>query len=330
MKKECSIASVTVAYNAAQALPEHLTALLRQSRLLDEIIVVDNGSEDSTVETIRNEFPQVTVLEMGKNLGVGGAFSAGLLYATRDKKHDWVWLLDEDGVPESDAVEQLLRGYTLSEEQGKKAGVLTCVPTHAESGLSYPGLLWKDRLLLPPAEVLQQPIWFVDAAISSGTMVSRNVVETVGLPRADFFMDFVDFEYSLRIRRHGYEICVVRDSILRHTLGTPRTFEFLGYKKAWSDHASWREYYISRNYTYVAWHLYPNPRSKLFMLMRLVRNGTAMLLFSEHGLESLHMMLRGFFDGRAGRLGIRFLGSTPRGTATADGDPLHVARPAGE
>ena len=161
-------------------------------------------------------------------------------------------------------------------------------------------------------------------------MVRRDVVEAVGLPRADFFMDFVDFEYSLRIRRQGYEIAIVRDSVLHHRLGTPRTFQFLGYKKAWSDHASWREYYISRNHTYVVWHFYPKLRSKLFLLVQLLRHGTAVLLFSKHRLGSLHMMLQGFFDGRAGRLGIRFLGSTPGGTATAAVDPLHVARPAGE
>lgn len=325
-----SIASVTVAYNAAQVLPKQLDALLRQSRTLEEIIVVDNGSKDSTVEMIRNQYPQVTILELRENLGVGGAFAAGLSYAALQKKHDWVWLLDEDGVPASDAAEQLLRGYALSEQQGRKAAVLACLPAHAQSGLSYPGLLWQERLVPPPVEVLKQPIWFVDATISSGTMVRRDAVEAVGLPRADFFMDFVDFEYCLRLRRHGYEIAVVRDSVLDHTLGTPRTFQFLGYKKAWSDHAPWREYYISRNHTYVVWHFYPHLKSRIFMLMRLARHGAAILLFSEHRLANFQMMVRGFLDGRAGRLGIRFLDSTSRGTETTAVDPFHLAKPTGE
>lgn len=316
MTKDCSIVSVTVTYNGAHGLPKHLDALLRQSRPLEEIIVVDNGSEDSTVETIRNQFPQVIVLEMGKNLGVGGALAAGLSYAALEKKHDWVWLLDQDSAPADEALEQLLCGYVLSEQQRKAAAVLACLPTHGESGLSYPGLLWRDRLVLPPAEVLQQPIWFVDAAISSGTMIRRDVVEAAGLPRTDFFIDLVDFEYCLRIRRQGYQIAIVRDSVLHHTLGTPRTFEFLGHKKAWSDHASWREYYISRNHTYLVWHLYPNLRSKLFMLLRLVRHGAAMVLFSKHGLASIRMMLRGFWDGRRGRLGIRFTDRSPERTQT--------------
>jgi GT2 family glycosyltransferase len=318
MKREISVASITVATNAAEVLSKQLDALISQSFPLDEIVVVDNGSTDSTVKMVRNRYPQVTVIELGQNLGVGGAFSAGLSYAGLDKKYDWIWLFDEDSVPENDGLEQLLKGYALGERLERKIGVVACAATHGESGLSYPGLLWRERLVLPPTEVLQQAIWFVDGTISSGTMVRREVVENVGLPRADFFMDFVDFEYSLRIRRHGYEIAIVRDSVLHHTLGIPRVFKFLGYKKAWSDHAPWRQYYIIRNHTYVVWYSYPEWRPKLFMLLRLARHGTASLLFSEHGFESLRMMLLGFLDGRAGKLGIRFVSKTDSKQAIAE------------
>jgi glycosyltransferase involved in cell wall biosynthesis len=119
MTRKLSIASVTVATNAAEVLPTQLDALLRQSRPLEEIIIVDNGSTDSTVEMICHRYPQITILALGQNLGVGGAYAAGLSYAALDKKHDWVWLLDDDSVPEGDAMEQLLLGYVLSEQQEK-------------------------------------------------------------------------------------------------------------------------------------------------------------------------------------------------------------------
>jgi GT2 family glycosyltransferase len=330
MTRKLSIASVTVATNAAEVLPTQLDALLRQSRPLEEIIIVDNGSTDSTVEMICHRYPQITILALGQNLGVGGAYAAGLSYAALDKKHDWVWLLDDDSVPEGDAMEQLLLGYVLSEQQERKTGVVACVAAHGESGLSYRGLLWRGRLLQPKTEVLQQPIWFVDATISSGSLVQREVVESVGLPRADFFMDFVDIEYCLRIRRHGYEIAMVRDSVLHHTLGTPRVFQFLGYKKAWSDHAPWRQYYIIRNHTYVVWQSYPRLASKLLMLARLASHGMASLLFSENRLESLRMMLLGFLDGRAGRLGIRFLDDKTNMNRPKTEGSIHVTKSIGE
>ena len=45
------------------------------------------------------------------------------------------------------------------------------------------------------------------------------MVEAIGLPRADFFMDFFDFEYCLRARSHGYRIAVITRSKLAHEIG---------------------------------------------------------------------------------------------------------------
>jgi GT2 family glycosyltransferase len=304
--RTCSIASLTVAYNSVEALGKQMNALLGQSRRLDEIIVIDNGSQDTTIQMLRSEYPQVTVIENNENLGIGAGLAAGLSYSALRKKYDFTWLLDQDSLPETNALEELIRGYEVCEQQGKTIGVVACIAAHVDSGLSYPGLLWRDRLVEPPAESLAQSIWFVDATISSGSLVNRKVVESVGLPRADFFMDIVDIEYCLRIRRHGFQIAIVRDSILHHTLGSPRVFQFLGYKKAWSDHAPWRQYYIVRNHTYLVWRFYPGTASKFFMLARVASHSFAGLLFSTHRFESLRMMLLGFVDGMAGKLGIRF------------------------
>lgn len=223
MKQEWSIASVTVTYNAANVVGKQLSALLGQTRRLDEIIVVDNGSQDGTLEMLRDQYPEITVIGLKENLGIGGALAASLSYSALEKKYDWTWLFDQDSVPEIDALDQLIRGYSTSEGQRGNVGVLASLPKDERNCITYPGLLWRERLVAPCFKTCQQPVWFVDATISSGTMICREVVEKVGLPRTDFFIDFVDFEYGIRIRRHGYEIAVVRDSVFalhdRDTLG---------------------------------------------------------------------------------------------------------------
>src|ERR1700691_4776515 len=95
-----SVASITTAYNAAHLLPRQLDALLSQSRPLQEIVVVDNGSTDGTGELLASRYPQVTVLSMCANAGAAGAWAAGLEYAALRRRHDWVWAFDDDSVPE--------------------------------------------------------------------------------------------------------------------------------------------------------------------------------------------------------------------------------------
>jgi GT2 family glycosyltransferase len=81
-----------------------LTALTYEPKRL---LLVDNGSTDDTVTTVRHMFPQVDVLETGENLGFGGGFNAGMAYALAQGA-DYVFIINNDAFPAADAIEQLL------------------------------------------------------------------------------------------------------------------------------------------------------------------------------------------------------------------------------
>jgi GT2 family glycosyltransferase len=306
-----SVASVTTAYDAVHKLPRQLDALLRQTRPLQEIIVVDNSSSDSTRQLLAGRYPQVTVLAMPANLGAAGAWSAGLDYAALQKRHDWVWAFDDDSVPDAGALEGLLQGaepaVTADARNGDgETGMVAMLPVHRETGACYPPLLWREGFRRPPAETLREPVWFADLAIVSGLLVRRELVEAIGLPRADFFMDFFDFEYCLRARSHGYRIAVVSGVKLAHEIGDARPVRLPGYSALWPNHAPWREYYISRNLAYAMWWLYPSGSGKAFALRHLARHAGGVLLFGRDKIACLTKMVQGFSDGRRARLGIRF------------------------
>jgi GT2 family glycosyltransferase len=299
-----SIASVTVAYNGAAVLRRHLDSLRKQTRKLDEIVVVDNGSTDDTTNLIMTEYRGVTVLDQRENKGVGGGLASGLSYAALNGKHDWVWLFDQDSVPEPDALERLLGAFQQLEPCAQRIGILASWCVHSETGMTFPGLCWYGAKLLP-APSPQENISFSDSVITAGTLIHREALKVVGLPRADFFIDFVDHEHCFRLRRHGFSIAVIRDSVLEHTIGEPRKINILGWTKFWTDHAPWREYYMTRNLVFTIWHEYP--QAKAFVRYCLVKRVVGMLLFGQRKLACLSMMWRGFLDGRAGRLGVRFL-----------------------
>jgi GT2 family glycosyltransferase len=306
-----SVASVTVAYNAARVLPRQMEALLRQSRSLQEIVVVDNASTDGTSALLAERYPQVTILKMPENLGMGGALAVGLAYASLEKRHDWIWTFDGDSIPNDDALQALLEGAESLGDGESEAGIAAALPVHRETGDCYYPLLWRDGFVKPSAELLRQPIWFADLVISSGCMMRRSVVEKVGLPRADFFIDFVDFEYCLRVRSHGYKIAVITQAKVAHEIGKARRVWLPGYTRAWPNHAPFREYYMSRNLAYAAWWLYPSRSAKRFVMRRLIRHACGVLLFSSNKLACFKRMAQGFWDGCRANLGIRFLPDSP-------------------
>lgn len=307
-----SVASVTTAYNAARVLPRQMQALLRQTRLLEEIIVVDNASCDHTRALLADRYPQVTVLRMPENLGAAKAWSAGLAYAALERKHDWVWTFDDDSVPEEVTLEKLMQvaesRKTLPDETGRVGGIgmISAMPVNPKTGACYPPLHWSEGFVKPRDDELRQPLFFADLAFTSGSMVSREMVETIGLPRSDFFMDFFDFEYCLRARSCGYRIAVVPHARMAHEVGRARPVRLMGFRGVWPDHAPWREYYIGRNITYAVWWLYPSDRAKRFTLRHLARHAGGLLLFGNDKMSSLQKMAQGFWDGKRARLGIRF------------------------
>lgn len=309
-----SIASVTVAYNGASVLARHLDALYCQTKELDEVIVVNNASTDDSLKLLAKEYPQVTILDLAKNVGVGGGYAAGLAYAALQKKHDWVWLFDQDSIPAKTCLEDLLNAAQHVGDSAESVAILAPVCVHTGTKMPYPGHLWKRGRMVPTLGNPSQPISFVDFVISSGSLIRREAIEAVGLPRADFFMDFVDYEHCMRLRRRGFKIGVVRDARLDHVLGDPSKFKFFGRTKYWSDHAPWRCYYMVRNQVFTVWEYYPEWRNKGFLLCRLGHYALSLSLFGKQKLACLRMMWRGFLDGRSGKLGIRFSGSVEGNT----------------
>ena len=145
-----SIASVTVAYNGAHVLERHLEALKRQSHDISEIIVVNNASSDGTTELLATKFPEITVLNLSENAGVGGGLAAGLEYAAVTKEYDWVWLFDQDSVPAHNALELLLAGLQHVNTVTARVAVLAPVCEN-ETRTTYSGLRWQNgRMVKSP------------------------------------------------------------------------------------------------------------------------------------------------------------------------------------
>jgi len=296
-----SVASLTVAYNGAHPLRRQLDVLLRQSRALDEIVVVDNASTDGTLEMLASEYPQVTVLRCQRNTGAAGGFARGWQYAI-GKGHNWVWSFDQDSVPDERALETLLRGQELM-----GAAIVVPLPVDPRSGISYPPLWWRDGLVRPDKKTLELDVWFADVAVASGSLVRRDVIAIAGVPREEFFMDFFDFEYCLRARGHGFQIAVIRECKLSHEIGRSKAVRFLGKRRTWPVQEAWREFYVGRNAAYVVCYIYPSVKAKFWLARYVLRHAVAVLLFGEHRAPALIRFLQGTIDGIRGQLGVRFL-----------------------
>jgi GT2 family glycosyltransferase len=102
-KKVCV---VIVTYNGTPWISACLRSL-QESTYPAEIVVIDNASTDDTVRIIDVEFPTVSLLRQGQNLGFGKANNVGMVWAL-GKKADFVFLLNQDTTVNATCIENLM------------------------------------------------------------------------------------------------------------------------------------------------------------------------------------------------------------------------------
>jgi GT2 family glycosyltransferase len=302
------IYAIVLSYNARENLKRLISALLCQTYSLSEIIVVDNASSDGTVQMLKEEFPQITLLANLSNLGVGAGYTKGMKYAF-EKGADWIWLLDGDSFPDKTALEELISTFEKIKYVYSQIGILASSPINPLTNRRYPPLIWNNRLL-PVSEnlILSGKPLLVDSVISSGSLIKRSVIEQIGFPREDFFIDFVDHEYNLRARRLGFQILYVPQSIIYHEVGKTvirRSLSRFGKKWAYGDHLPWRLYYIARNELYTYLYEFKDLRAVFyFFIIKLTKEMAAILLYNyPDKKERIIHILMGIRDGLKGKLG---------------------------
>jgi rhamnopyranosyl-N-acetylglucosaminyl-diphospho-decaprenol beta-1,3/1,4-galactofuranosyltransferase len=196
--------AVVVTWNRRDLLVESLAAVDGQTRRPDAVVVVDNASTDGTPDLVAADFPAIDLIRLDINTGGAGGFSVGLTRALA-LKADLVWLMDDDSVPESSALEALMHAR---EAYRGDSPVLVASKVVWTDGRDHPMNTPRPKPGVCEAEreaaalvgcVPIRSASFVSILVDAGEVRRR------GLPLADYFLWNDDFEFTTRLlrRRRG-------------------------------------------------------------------------------------------------------------------------------
>lgn len=222
MKNKLSI--VLVNYNAGNFLVDCLKSIFLVSDKIDlDVWVVDNNSEDDSLELAKKEFPKVNYILNTDNKG----FSAANNQALRKIGNEFILLLNPDTeVP----------GGTLSfmldfMEQNPDAGAATCKGLKSDGEMdwgyhrgfptpwaSFLYFLGNDRLYHLTDRDMSST-HEVDAISGSFFLTRKSVLDKVGLLDEDYWLYGEDLDLSFRIRKAGYKIYYVPEVTVTHHKG---------------------------------------------------------------------------------------------------------------
>jgi len=195
------VTAVVVTWNRRELLLESLAAVTSQTRPPDTVIVVDNASTDGTADAVQAKFPAVRLAALARNTGGAGGFAAGIELALGGMP-DLIWLMDDDTVPEPDALAALLA--VREQPRPGPPPVLLASRVVWTDGRAHPMNTPRVKPLATKAEraaaaaagcVPIRSASFVSILVDAAQTRQR------GLPQADYFLWNDDFEFTSRLIR---------------------------------------------------------------------------------------------------------------------------------
>lgn len=184
------------------------------------VLVVDNGSEDNSVDAIKNDFPEVSILETGKNLGYAGGNNVGMRWAL-ERGADYILLLNNDTVVDT----ALLKSFVQCAAENVNGALFGAKIYY----YSRPNTLWHAGTDWSPAlgnhvtrGSQQQDDGSYDQVVESAyangcaLFAASAALREVGLFDESYFLIFEETDLSYRVKESGYKIFFVPGAKVWH------------------------------------------------------------------------------------------------------------------
>jgi rhamnosyltransferase len=277
------VCALVITCRPASSLLENVEKLSRQ---VSEVVVIDNGSgpefapllERLGVRTIRNQ----------TNLGIAVALNQGIRHAI-EAGYSWVATFDQDSTVTPGLFTAM---FSALENCAPKERVALIAPVLCPSWEEYE----------PLSKHRPTPCLVTRTAMSSGSLIRTSVFASAGFYDESFFIDYVDYDFCLRLWEQGWRIIRANNAFLIHRLGAAQINSFLGLRITTRTHSALRRYYIMRNrMTVYRRHAFSAPfwclRDFAWIFIELAK----VILFETDRPTKLRNVLRALVDGLRGK-----------------------------
>ncbi len=211
-----------------KSISEHTPEAMRECV---EVIVVDNDSDDGTVDAIRENYPQVIVIESGANIGFGRANNLAIQKATGDV----VFFLNSDALITSNTLEVILQMFI----DNPNLGVLGCRLVEADGSIQrsvrghpdFKAFLYSDTplhvlpFLKPTYERYRQKNFdfsreqTVDTVMGAAMAIPKYILDKLGGFDPIYFMYYEEVDLCRRIGEAGYLVKYIPTTTVFHVGG---------------------------------------------------------------------------------------------------------------
>jgi hypothetical protein len=265
---------IVINYNGTADTMECLESLTELSYSNFNIIVVDNGSSDNSIELSLSEFRDVRLIKNQNNLGFTGGNNIAIKYALENGA-DYVWLLNNDTVTDKYALTFLVETAMKSDSLGILGSVI--YDYHNRNVIQFAGATVDWLNAISPHLIEYTVDNYVERVNGCSMLVSRDVCEKVGLFDENYFLYAEEVDWCIRAINSGFNCAIEPNSKVFHK-GSESVKSYGGKNIIYY-------YYNTRNFLYLINKLCPYYFKKLIIFKLILcyawqdkRNAIKMLL----------------------------------------------------
>lgn len=209
---------------------------------VDTFVIIDNSPliNDALIESIKTLSGNYIYEWQGSNVGIAKALNAACRIAI-ENNCEWLLTMDQDSWFSKGDIPKMVSRIGDALRIYQDVGILTAGhKVHEEAKL-------KEYTVGQQENQQVNNFMEVRVAMTSGNLLNLNSYLRVGPFSEKLFIDHVDHEYCLRLRKNNYRVIQVNEISLNHTLGSFEVKSIVGKKIKISNHSYQRRYYITRN-----------------------------------------------------------------------------------
>lgn len=203
-------------WNGKKFLTGCLDSLITQSYPKVEVVVVDNGSHDGSVEFLQTNYPQVKLICFPTNTGFSPAVNAGI----RAARGEFIALVNNDTVSETTWIEELVKALDANADLGSVGCKMLAYDDHslldgAGDGYRRGGLPGRIGHREKDLGQFDAPRMILGAC-GGAALYRRSMLKDIGLFDEDYFAYLEDVDIALRAQSSGYKCQYVPSAIIYH------------------------------------------------------------------------------------------------------------------
>src|SRR5450830_1555303 len=253
-----AVSVIVLAWNGLEVTRRCVESILEMTEHPGfEVVAVDNGSTDGTVEYLRSVVG-IRLIENGKNLGFVGGNNVGIRSNTGDVvllnndteiiQADWLTRMQELACSSPDVG---IVGCRLVNGEGDLVHAGTYMPVPSFWGQEYPGDEKDIGQYVRDREV--------ESVIAACVYIKREVIEKIGPLDEDYFSYFEDTDYCLKARESGYRVFCCGRVTVKHLENASTDLNRMDFSSTFRRSretfmSKWKSFYEDRCTRRLTWH----------------------------------------------------------------------------